>query len=421
MKPKIVIADDGPTIQKVIKITLANEDFDLVECLSADNLMDIVESEKPSLVLLDFNLSDSKTGYDLSKEIKSICRSKIMMLYGTYDTINESLFDEAGVNGHIVKPFDGSKFINLCKQLINDSSLESADDVSNSVDMTTDEPDIDSDDDEWVVNQPEVIDFSDESEISSADIVTTEEMSQLAQGMEEWGMDVPGVIGSTSNEVELPPVIMAVSRADKDSNNIVVEETLLPANGELEYPDMSSHNPSTSLISIEELDVDESELDIEELDVAADMPSEGIGLDDTIGTVSDVEIANLEAEIADEVETEDFSVDASAIEDSFNDIESDDEDLWAADEVIEDSSPSESIIDLTEEIESEQQIDQQFTADKNIEDKIESLLGPMIEKIVQEKVDRAIEKIAWEVIPDLAENLIKKELKSISDEVMNSL
>ncbi len=420
MKPKIVIADDGPTIQKVIKITLANEDFDLVECLSADNLMDIVESEKPSLVLLDFNLSDSKTGYDLSKEIKSICHSKIMMLYGTYDTINESLFDEAGVNGHIVKPFDGSKFINLCKQLINDSSLESADDVSNSVDMTTDEPDIDSDD-EWVVNQPEVIDFSDESEISSADIVTTEEMSQLAQGMEEWGMDVPGVIGSTSSEVELPPVIMAASPADKDSNSIVVEETLLPANDELEYPDMSSHNPSTSLISIEELDVDESELDIEELDVAADMPSEGIGLDDTIGTVSDVEIANLEAEIADEVETEDFSVDASAIEDSFNDIESDDEDLWAADEVIEDSSSSESIIGLTEEIESEQQIDQQFTADKNIEDKIESLLGPMIEKIVQEKVDRAIEKIAWEVIPDLAENLIKKELKSISDEVMNSL
>jgi hypothetical protein len=38
----------------------------------------------------------------------------------------------------------------------------------------------------------------------------------------------------------------------------------------------------------------------------------------------------------------------------------------------------------------------------------------MIEDLVREYCRQTAEKIAWEVIPDLAENLIRKELKDIS-------
>ena len=38
----------------------------------------------------------------------------------------------------------------------------------------------------------------------------------------------------------------------------------------------------------------------------------------------------------------------------------------------------------------------------------------MIEELVKEYCKQSAEKIAWEVIPDLAENLIRKELKEIS-------
>ena len=43
-------------------------------------------------------------------------------------------------------------------------------------------------------------------------------------------------------------------------------------------------------------------------------------------------------------------------------------------------------------------------------------LMPMIEKMIKEYCSEAIDKIAWEVIPDLAENLIKSELKSLKEE-----
>jgi hypothetical protein len=42
-------------------------------------------------------------------------------------------------------------------------------------------------------------------------------------------------------------------------------------------------------------------------------------------------------------------------------------------------------------------------------------IRPLIEDLVKEYCRQSAEKVAWEVIPDLAENLIRKELKEISD------
>ena len=47
----------------------------------------------------------------------------------------------------------------------------------------------------------------------------------------------------------------------------------------------------------------------------------------------------------------------------------------------------------------------------------------MIKELVQEIVDQSntevAEKVAWEIIPDLAENLIRKEVESLSKKVQN--
>ena len=99
MKHKILIADDSLTIQKVIKITLANEPFELFECVNAQELENKINEVKPSIVLLDFNLSEDKTGYDLTREIKSsLPNTKILMLFGTFDTVDETLLAESGVS-----------------------------------------------------------------------------------------------------------------------------------------------------------------------------------------------------------------------------------------------------------------------------------------------------------------------------------
>ena len=145
-------------------------------------------------------------------------------------------------------------------------------------------------------------------------------------------------------------------------------------------------------------------------------------MDETLGTNSDEEVRELEAQIADEVEmTASYKL----------------KDLWGSDEVENDQDQEKDIEDKSsmpiefEATESSEEIQNQEVSRPSepanidiskdeIEKRVDEILAPMVERLVQEKVDQIIEKISWEVLPDLAENLIKKELKSITDEVLNS-
>lgn len=470
MKQKVIVADDSLTIQKVIKITLANENFELVECLSDETLFDVVESEKPVLALLDFNLSENKTGYDLAKELRAKGVSKILMLYGTFDTIDEALLDASGVGNYIVKPFEGTKFITQCRQMVEevnleqssaeletvnevleDSSLESEPEIESDFDDDFDEIDIEindddepSEEDQWVVNQPNIIEDEKEDEIVSASEpfeseISNDELNSLEAGMKDWGIDIPGVISEklVKEEIELPPVINEINTSldsDKTSEFVFSEltqeksepleeestEHTLPENNDLEYPDMSTIRESVAL----EAPVSKL-VSIDELSLEDDDASKEYDLDDTLGTKTDDEIRHLEAQIdEDDLIEEESSAD-----------------LWAADEVI-NTEPEQASVDESSEVLNEnhlQDISDDLQSINNTieeeviapaaaavsdikldESQILEYLEPVISKIVDARVEAILERIAWEVIPDLAENLIRKELKEISKGITRS-
>lgn len=381
MKPIIVVADDSLTIQKVIKITLSQEDYSTFECLKSADLTASIKEHKPSLVLLDFNLSDDKTGYDLAREIKSITPStKILMLYGTFDTINKDLLQDAGADAHIVKPFDGTKFISKCANLLSDSVVEEIKEPDPIVDET----------DDWTVSQPAINEDEDEDE--EAELPPIE--STVEDNLSDWGMSIPSVIGvDDSAPLELPPIISADSSDDEEG-----EEIILPEYNDLEYPGEVEKKAM--------LNLDEWKVEVPVLDES-----------DEVLTASDEDFKKLQSEIE---------------QDSDND-------LWAVDEVIEESEPAQPLkIHVVKDVPSKSPpadfpsdvMDEQVNdsakfnsiSQTQVEDSIDKLLPEMIERIIREKVDhaieRAIDKIAWEVIPDLAENLIKKELRSISENLI---
>ena len=120
MASRVLIADDSLTIQKVIGITLANSGYELVECVNEEELYKKIESNQFDLILLDFNLSDSKSGYELSKHINSLMpEAAIIVMLGTFDSIDESQFASCGIADKIVKPFESSKFIKKCRDLLD--------------------------------------------------------------------------------------------------------------------------------------------------------------------------------------------------------------------------------------------------------------------------------------------------------------
>jgi PleD family two-component response regulator len=72
MNHKVLLADDSLTIQKVIKITLAQQPYDITECSTEEELFHKIADVQPKIVFLDFNLSEKYTGYELTTKIKSI-------------------------------------------------------------------------------------------------------------------------------------------------------------------------------------------------------------------------------------------------------------------------------------------------------------------------------------------------------------
>ena len=125
MSVNVLVADDSATIQKVVSITLANESVNLISCESEGELLTKVSEGDIHAVLLDFGLSQDKTGFDLISSILSINSNiKILTMLPAFEQVDEGKLSEAGSFGSIAKPFESSKFIGVFREMISSIDYE---------------------------------------------------------------------------------------------------------------------------------------------------------------------------------------------------------------------------------------------------------------------------------------------------------
>jgi DNA-binding response OmpR family regulator len=378
MTSKVLVADDSLTIQKVIGITLANSGYDLVECVNEDDLIRKVESNKYDLILLDFNLSDTKSGYELSKQIhKANPEAGIIIMLGTFDTIDEGQFGTCGITDKIVKPFESSKFIKKCRDVLEGAVPrqtffeEPKDEVQQDKEFINDDLDL------WTVDAPKI--QSNDSDIQFDDEINLDNpLDPLKSEIQGWGFQTDSLESKFGKN--FPPVIEEVS-----------EDSIL-----------NRLQASSQFVESASEDIDEDETD----------PGYTIPFELKKDLISEIE--------------EDISADA----------------FWAVDEVVPVKANEYSDIvatnldevtaDLTDTVskfkQSEARAATQVTSSAEADtiihmdqdelvEKLKASLRPMIEELVRDFCRQNAEKIAWEIIPDLAENLIRKEIKEISDSV----
>lgn len=429
MNHTVLLADDSLTIQKVIKITLANQPYNIVDCSSEDELFQKLSEVQPKVVFLDFNLSDKYTGYELTTKIKSVSPStKVLLLLGTFDSIDDAAMEKAGASEKIVKPFDSNKFIAICKQLV-DSTI--AEDIKY--------PDIqekpispiipDVEEDHWQVSH---------STDHSLTVAPTEdktgpfEINKLNQEISDWGFNVPGVISSKS-QVEspselLPPVIGEIKSAlSKTSVPVSNFDTKFPENNDLDYPSLDAPQKSHLEVVPEQSKPHSKLVPIDTFNEVEDYEIEH-GINSEVET----DIKSIEDQIKDEVEENLWQVDefeelkkevSSKIDDMKNTFlpsrnDFDDSLFKPLDE-----NEVQAWSDSTQELFGHTQAEAHGVAPVQITEDLRAEMEEMVKKYVKEYMDemfkKNVEKISWEVIPDLAENLIRQELGKIAQKIMN--
>jgi CheY-like chemotaxis protein len=120
MSKKLLLADDSITIQKVIGITFANEDYDLTIVDNGDVALEKARAVRPDLILADVFMP-GKNGYELTAAVKrdpSLKGVPVLLLAGTFEPFDEDKARNSGADGWIAKPFESQTLIDRVEELL---------------------------------------------------------------------------------------------------------------------------------------------------------------------------------------------------------------------------------------------------------------------------------------------------------------
>ena len=105
---KILIIDDEEDLQKMLKIRLEQEGFNIVQANDGDVGLKTAEQEVPDMIIMDI-MMPNMDGYSCLKEVRSLPKTKdipVLMLSGKEEEKVRDLFAFQKISGYIEKPFE---------------------------------------------------------------------------------------------------------------------------------------------------------------------------------------------------------------------------------------------------------------------------------------------------------------------------
>ncbi len=120
MSNKLLLADDSITIQKVVGIIFANEDYQLSVVDNGNVVLEKAREIKPDIILIDA-LMPGKTGYEVCAEVRrdpTLKNTPLLLLTGAFEPFDEVKAKSCGADDYISKPFESQHLIDKVKKLI---------------------------------------------------------------------------------------------------------------------------------------------------------------------------------------------------------------------------------------------------------------------------------------------------------------
>jgi CheY-like chemotaxis protein len=121
MRTKLLLADDSITIQKVVGIIFASEDYELAIVDNGTAALAKAREFKPDLFLIDA-VMPGMTGYEVCEEIRrdpGIRAVPILLLTGAFEPFDDEKARQCGADDFISKPFESQHLIDKVTELID--------------------------------------------------------------------------------------------------------------------------------------------------------------------------------------------------------------------------------------------------------------------------------------------------------------
>ncbi|HTH38786.1 MAG TPA: response regulator [Pyrinomonadaceae bacterium] len=106
-RPKLLLADDSTTIQKVVNLTFGDQGMDVFTFSDGDSAIAQFDEIKPDVVMADVHMP-GMSGYRLCELVRQNEASRdtpVLLLVGSFELFDPEEAQRVGASGHLTKPF----------------------------------------------------------------------------------------------------------------------------------------------------------------------------------------------------------------------------------------------------------------------------------------------------------------------------
>ena len=124
MSPTLLLADDSVTIQRVIELTFADEDIQVIVVGDGKQTIDCIKADPPDIVLADTGMPE-RDGYEVATFIKqdpALAHIPVVLLTGAFEPVDGDRARQVGCDAVLVKPFEPQVVINRVRELLRGQS-----------------------------------------------------------------------------------------------------------------------------------------------------------------------------------------------------------------------------------------------------------------------------------------------------------
>jgi CheY-like chemotaxis protein len=370
---KLLLADDSVTIQKVIELTFADEGVSVVTFGNGQDAIDKLEEEAPDVVLADVFMP-GKSGYEVCEYVKQnekLQHIPVMLLVGSFEPFDEAEARRVGADDILTKPFQSiRRLIDRVGALVTSPPPVEKEVPTAELPRAEDE----SSAEETLLN-------SEELAMTTADTMPLP--NELHQRME---LSQP----LTANENELGEKTMDTGISEVNQSAAEESSDVLLDLGEFEPARADDEDDEFVL------DLDSSDLE----EVSAPTPIRAFVEPQVTETVASV-VATNGFSYQTEVHAPTYSrAEEVAYEDQVHEVP---EQRYSSSQQTYKVDPEPTVVEAPPAPSGATSISPESLSPQ--------MIDAIARRVVELMSDKVVREVAWEVVPDLAELLIKKQLE----------
>ena len=122
MAHTVLVCDNEEALRELVRDSLEDEDYDLVEARDGDEALVVARRTRPDLIILDM-MMPGRTGLEVLLELRRhpdpvLARTPVIMLTARTQSVDREAAAGAGANRFVAKPFSPLELVAVVEELL---------------------------------------------------------------------------------------------------------------------------------------------------------------------------------------------------------------------------------------------------------------------------------------------------------------